>query len=400
MFYYTMVSRCVVLRLSPRGQRRVPTYFVNQNLHTPSRHARDTVPSRLWAFVPDNLPATFLMNMSIMVEQEPYRGEEASNGRVTIRRHTAEGLLVDAYRDTLSRMSDQDLSRLFETEILKDFPEDSILLKSSSGSVSGSGLLEAKRKDAVGEPTTSPEMLLQSSENETPSLPPQQKRAEEGDEQGSTPGKPIVDENLISRLLANVQDPKDIAVPVMGTGVLVLGVAAMYKLISSLSNVGDKDAQKIDDGEGGLPGTAVKQGLPPPAEDPYTMYEQTSQPGGIIWQRREETSATGVDAQEDPWRVPLDGSGNNDESRAVDRWDSNDVDPERDLDTQNVSTQGDASQSTSSNNAKSNERNTRHESKNKINKNNSKKKKMMMAMNNDVLDNAESITSNFPPRRP
>ena len=50
-----------------------------------------------------------------------------TSGRVTISRRRVESMLVDAYREKLSGMTDAELSRLFESEVLREFPSASIL---------------------------------------------------------------------------------------------------------------------------------------------------------------------------------------------------------------------------------------------------------------------------------
>ena len=124
-----------------------------------------------------------------------------------------------------------------------------------------------------------------------------------------------------------VKDPKDVVVPVMGTGALVLGVALIYKLISTLS--GKTGAAEQTGGDSGnTKNTKTSVPLPPPGEDPYLMYEQSAGQGEVIWQRRDNVDVPRPvegrapvqrppSAAEDPWRTPMNGtSGTNGSSRA------------------------------------------------------------------------------------
>ena len=134
-------------------------------------------------------------------------------------------------------------------------------------------------------------------------------------------------EALVARVFGDVRDPKEVALPVMGTGALVLGVALMYRLISTLS-VGASQGQ----GQGRAGGEAVdragsgREPLPPvpPVADPYTRYDSVGS-GEVIWQRQEGAASGdgGVGGgigggrergrsratEVDPWRAPLPGAG-------------------------------------------------------------------------------------------
>ena len=264
-----------------------------------------------------------------------------TSGRVTISRRRVESMLVDAYREKLSGMTDAELSRLFESEVLREFPSASILgggeaggevVGKAGGEVVGKAGGDKTREGSSGDSSvragvanggvggSSSGGLSVGTAAET--APEMETRAEvtvglrASERLGGEAAAGGVMEALVARVFGDVRDPKEVAVPIMGAGALVLGVALMYKLISTLSMGGGQG--RAGAGEGGE--VRVGEGLPPPAVDPYTRYDSVGS-GEVIWQRqdgiaRERGGTTGamegrgqVRATEvDPWRAPLPGA--------------------------------------------------------------------------------------------
>jgi hypothetical protein len=263
-----------------------------------------------------------------------------SSGRVTISRRRVESMLVDAYREKLSGMTDAELSRLFESEVLREFPSGSILgggekVGETAGETAGEAAGEAAGLDTRGwssgsaVPAGVAEVKDVVVEGEVgASSGSRDAEAEAGtgvitsESMGTSSGVGSVVEAVVARVFGEVRDPKEVAVPVMGTGALVLGVALMYRLISTLSVGGE---QKRTEGDaGGRAGSG--QGPPQGVADPYTRYESMGS-GEVIWQRQEGSArdngaaAGGTSGgrgrgqpratEIDPWRTPLPGSGTN-----------------------------------------------------------------------------------------
>ena len=311
------------------------TYFLKLP-QSPTRCAPH-VPRAFPAFLP---PPLLVVDVPVLVEQQQLQqqlpqdtprdiGEAraqpaASDGRVTIPRRRAESMLVDAYREKLAAMSDVEVSHLFEREVLKEFPGDVIL-----GVRGQEALPSSTSSTAAGAASPSPSSggsMPGVGNDETASLLRMQGR----EESSGLTSKPDGNAGLLEKVFGGIQDPKEVAVPVMGAGALVLGVALMYKLISTLSNGGK-------DGGGSMgPGSeAAREGprelsrelpreLPPPEQDPYLMYDQQSKSGEVLWQRRDVQDASyararggerktpkgrDLTAEEDPWRAPMPTEG-------------------------------------------------------------------------------------------
>ncbi len=81
-------------------------------------------------------------------------------------------------------------------------------------------------------------------------------------------------EALVARVFGDVRDPKEVALPVMGTGALVWGPALMYRQLSTLSvaalpRPGRARGEAVDRaGSGREPRPPL-----PPVADPYTRYD-------------------------------------------------------------------------------------------------------------------------------
>lgn len=326
------------------------------------------------------------------------------DGRVTISRRRVESMLVDAYRDKLAGMTDGEVSRLFEMEVLKAFPTGSILgkgefdanndanMESTQGREKSTGDMRAKSDlsggrvaesssagttsgDAVEDETG---LLLRTSGKRTKEVTGEKNSDVVGEEGGDNNsnrlggGRGLAGTGfsdgllggIVSKMFGDVQDPKEVAVPLMGTGALVLGVALMYRLISTLSSgndggrgpgaLGGDNARRDEieflgdtgDVNGNVKDTGGGNGLqlPLPAEDPYTRFESIGS-GEVIWQRRSEPEGPegpegpeqterknrqsrqeatlsaeedagdnsrqlmGPEVEADPWRTPLPGTG-------------------------------------------------------------------------------------------
>ena len=243
---------------------------------------------------------------------------------VEIPRRVAEEMLVKHYKEVLEGLPDGEVARLFEEEIVSEGLED----KKVDGRgavkdfpVDGRGVMKDFPVDVLGQKVVEEQEGGLEKGDETSRLLSQQSEG-----QGA-----VVPEYWDAGGFLSV-DPKDVALPVMGVGVVVIGVALMYKLISTLSSSGngstpvksavDKAALDPHGGDarnvvlggqsGGDPNPAVhaqgenagKGGAPP------------SSPGGILWQRK-ETSPTVMDVvtsneTNDLWRVPMNDLKRND----------------------------------------------------------------------------------------
>lgn len=291
------------------------------------------------------LPVEAVGAVQAVVEQR--RGDGiastgAGAGRVTIPRRRAESMLVDAYREKLAGMTDAEVSRLFEIEVLKEFPSGELLSPGGGDRRTdrdgGDRELErerererergdGRRRDEPSSVSPSPApMTATTRQQKGPQPPGETERVDEtasllgmqrsDDKTGTEAPSPST--NPITSLFGDVQDPKDVAVPVMGTGALVLGVALIYKLISTLSGrTGGEEQTAGGVAAGNTDGNGTSVPLPPPGQDPYLMYEQSDGQGEVIWQRQGDAGdprplerrapSTTATTTEDPWRTPMNG---------------------------------------------------------------------------------------------
>lgn len=283
--------------------------------------------------------------LSVLYQAPPAleQQQQRDTRTVTIPRRIAENALVSMYKKALRGMSDEEISRLFEEEIvvtranadlgdigmenaMRDFPTEDILESS----------IEIQKQEDVGSESTSTRapgtsykvddtdiqdetaQLLQNTGEKGPDM-------DQNDGQSQNYFEVIFNTIMKDRLVAG-KDPKELAVPIMGTGALVLGVALMYKLISTIS-VGDTQ-------ESTMPSSSLsKDGMETPKRledtfdrenDPYTLYNTAAGTGGVIWERKEENDEfvaplNNVERNtidEDPWRIPMN-NGKQESSKEV-----------------------------------------------------------------------------------
>jgi len=227
--------------------------------------------------------------------------QQGDTRMVTIPRRIAETALIDEYKDMLREMSDEDIARLFEEEILmkrphvaptqqvlKEFPTENVLGKS------------LEKEERIVSPSSVP--LPMEDADETALL------LQGGDDKKDDSMVPQIHDAILNRifeggLLGMQGRSKDLAAPIMGTGALVVGVALMYTLISTLSGGRGEERSTPEEAP---PPQLEKQF--DPSTDPYTMYNTAAGAGEIIWQRQEEDGNTvkqKVLIDEDPWRTPM-----------------------------------------------------------------------------------------------
>ena len=238
--------------------------------------------------------------------------QQGDTRTVAIPRRIAEAALVDDYKESLRGMSDEDIAKLFEEEILikrsqvssaqqvlKEFPSSDVL---DDSPVKEERLNSSPSTSLSIENTDETALLLQGGEDvDDNSMAPQYTNA--------------VLNTLFEKGLRGIQGrAKDLAVPIMGSGALVLGVALMYTLISTLS--GGKGDLRSEPEE-----APPEQGQPgyDPSTDPYTMYNTTAGTGEVIWQRKEEerNDVREKDIDEDPWRIPMSDANSEQEDPPV-----------------------------------------------------------------------------------
>jgi hypothetical protein len=213
---------------------------------------------------------------------------------VEIPRRVAEEMLVKHYREVLEGLPDGEVARLFEEEIVSEgFQEKK---------VDGGGMRDFPVDVVLGQ-----NVLEEGEQEEEQEV---QGRVEKGDEtsallsQQSEGRAAVVHEYWDAGGFLSV-DPKDVALPVMGVGVVVIGVALMYKLISTLSSSGNGSVpvdEKVVESRDVSP--AVEKGENGLNDAP------PSPPVGILWQRKEISPPRGVDSitnneTNDLWRVPM-----------------------------------------------------------------------------------------------
>ncbi len=279
-----------------------------------------------------DMASLVMMEVPLVAEQRVGTARDASggaaagvSGRVTISRPRVEAMLVDAYREKLSGMTDAELSGLFESEVLREFPSGSVLggvvgervgeRAGERAEERGGGRAEGRAGDRKGVGAGAGSGASYGSGDAGAEVRPGVDGGLEPFGSGTVAGGyGGAMEALVARVFGDVRDPKEVALPVMGTGALVLGVALMYRLISTLS-VGAIQGQ----GQGRAGGEAVdrtgsgREPLPPlpPVADPYTRYDSVGT-GEVIWQRQERspgalvTHLHGLDVAYD---MVLEGTG-------------------------------------------------------------------------------------------
>lgn len=249
--------------------------------------------------------------LNVLYQVPPVVAEQQGDTRtVTIPRRIAENALIEEYREKLRGMSDEDIARLFEEDILvmrsnvntvrqvlKEFPAEEVLRPSNSPKEQEEQKLSSSSTPFPIEDMDETALLLQGGDDDHAAVADADTSLQRVQELFGR----IFDNGLVG--ISGTS--KDLAVPIMGTGALVLGVALMYALISTLSNVKGDESSAPEEAS-----TDLEEQPFDPSSDPYTMYNGTVGTGEVIWQRKEEDGESARqqpqrDLDEDPWRTPM-----------------------------------------------------------------------------------------------
>lgn len=265
---------------------------------------------------------------AIVVEQQ------RDTRTVTIPRQMAENALVEEYKERLHDMSDGDIAGLFEEEIVakrsrgssasarsstRDFPTEDIL---GSSNVMSSAQ-EEQSADA-------PYVKDTDIKDETAMLLRGKEGAYASPSNDDAQNKGQYDLGLLKGIMGSdrllewaTRRSKDLAVPIMGAGALVLGVALLYTRLVSMFSHGNTYAENGGRDRQGtssdvmLDGQGQQESSIDRNSDPYTRYTASAGTGEILWKRQEQNDEIHLNKQqvssrknegdEDPWRTPMQG---------------------------------------------------------------------------------------------
>jgi len=288
----------------------------------------------------------------------------ANTSLVALKRSVVEEMLMQRFRNMLSTRSDSEIAAMVEQDVLKDFPEWVLEGKSlDSGGPSSRILIGdgGKGKQIDGGKDKSSDLLMNmgTEEADFSSVSTQDDVSSvadggTGQQGGSRSLERLIDVDSLVDFSRLSGSPKDIAVPIMAAGFVVMAFSVAVSLLLRVLDgnrddaSGSKDAVRKngtafngpmrfftdvlskkdddhdDDGNVGKADASLavdskqdskRQEITTPSTDPYTMY--TDHPdiarsdGGILWKRKEDVEnqtnvVYGEKEEADLWRIPLE----------------------------------------------------------------------------------------------